>query len=196
MSGSDQAAGAVEPGLATRWWRRYWRNGAATLVALAGFGLVALGPAGIAAGLRDHTQRQAEAAAAAQPYLGMEVRDGPVSFVVHRIQCGMAEAGDETTNGQRCEVTVGARNDGTEEVTVPGTEQLLRATAGARHRPTDGEPEPFGTIAPGEAATATIAFDLPPRSVATHVEVHASPYTRGQAVAIGGPPLPLLSASD
>jgi hypothetical protein len=178
-------------GLPARLWRRYWRGGAATLVALIGLGLVTAGPAGVAAGLRDYAQRQVAAAAARQHLLGTEVRDGPVTFVVHQIQCGAAE--DETANGQLCEVTIGARNDGDEEVTVPGSQQLLYGTKGARHRSATGESEPFGTIAPGEAATATIAFDLPPGWVATHVEVHATPYTRGQAVAIDGPPLPLPS---
>jgi hypothetical protein len=178
-------------GLLARWWRRYWRGGAAALVALTGLGLVTMGPAGVAAGLRDYTQRQAATAAARQHLIGTEVRDGPVTFVVHQIQCGAAQ--DETANGQLCQVTIGARNDGDEEVTVPGTEQLLYGTKGARHRSVTGESEPFGTIAPGEAAAATIPFDLPPGWVATHVEVHATPYTRGQVVAIGGRPLPLPS---
>jgi hypothetical protein len=170
---------------------RWWRSGAAALVGLIGLGLVTVGPAGVAAGVRDYAQRPA---AAGQHLLGTEVRDGPVTFVVHQIQCGAAE--DETTNGKLCEVTIGARNDGDEEVTVPGTEQLLHGTKGARHRSVTVELEAFGTIGPGEAATATIAFDLPPSSVATHVEVHATPYTPGQLIAIDSPPLPLLSARD
>jgi hypothetical protein len=193
MSGSDGAHRGASR-LAATWWRRYWRAGAATLTALAGLGLLTIGPASVALGVRDYAQRQAEAAKSAQHQVGTEVRDGPVTFVVHNIHCGPAEA--ETVNGQLCEVTVGARNDGAEEITVPGPAQVLHGTGGARLRPLPGDAKPFGKIGPGEAATATIAFDIPSQSVVTHVEVHASSYTRGQAVVIDGRPLPLLAASD
>lgn len=176
-----------------RWWRRYWRGGAAALVALAGLALLAFGPAGLAVGARDYTQQRAQAAAAAEPQPGVEVRDGPISFVVHTIQCGSAERGD----GQRCQVTVEARNDGGEELTVPGAAQRLHGSEGARHSPAADQPgEPFGTLRAGQAATAMIRFELPAHSRPTYVEVHATAYTRGQAVAITGGPLPLLAADD
>jgi hypothetical protein len=175
-------------------WRRRWRTAAATLTALAGLALLTLTPAGLALGVHEYSQRQAEAAKAAQHQLGTDVRDGPVTFVVYNIHCGPAET--ETANGQLCEVTVGARNDGVEKLAVPGPAQMLYGTGGARLRPMPGDPKPFGTIKPGEAATATIAFDIPARSVATHVEVHATPYTRGQVVIIDVRPLPLLAAND
>lgn len=193
MSGSDGGQRSAGRPRAS-WWRRHWRAGAAMLTALAGFAGLTAGPAGLALGVRDYAQRQAEAAKAAQHQLGTEVRDGPVTFVVHKIHCGPAEA--ETVNGQLCEVTIGARNDGTEEITVPGMAQLLYGSGGARLRPALDDPEPFGTIGPGGAATATIAFDVPSRSVISHVEVHASSYTRGQPVVIDGRPLPLLAATD
>jgi hypothetical protein len=176
------------------WWRRHGRATAAALAALAGLALLTLGPAGVALGLRDHAQRQAEAARAAQHQLGTEVRDGPVTFIVHNIHCGPAEA--ETVNGQLCEITVGARNDGAEKIPVPVGVQVLYGTGGARLRPVPEESTPFGTLEPGEAATATIAFDIPARSVVSHVEVHATPYTRGQVVIIDSRPLPLLAAHD
>jgi Domain of unknown function (DUF4352) len=175
-------------------WRRYWRAGAAALTACAGFGLLTAGPAGLAIGVRDYQQRQAEAAFAAEHQLGTEVRDGPVAFVVHNVSCGPAKS--ETMNGQLCEVTIGARNDGAEEITVPGGAQMLHGTGGARLRPFGGDGKPFGTLEPGQAATATIAFDIPAASVVNHVEVHATSYSRGQAVAIDGRPLPLLTAGD
>jgi uncharacterized protein DUF4352 len=175
-------------------WRRHWRAGIAAVVALAGFALMALGPAGFAFGVRDELQRRADAVQAAQLKLGTEVRDGPITFVVHSVHCGAAEK--ETTNGQLCEVTIGVRNDGTEELAVPGPAQVLYGSAGARLRPVPGDAEPFGKIGPGQAATATIPFDVPATSVITHVEVHATSYTRGQAIALGTPPLPLLSTTD
>lgn len=174
--------------------RRYHRAGAAALTGLAGFGLLTAGPAGLAFGVRDYTHRRAEAAIAAQPQVGTEVRDGPVAFTVHNVFCGPAQ--EETINGQLCEVTIGARNDGTAAITVPRGAQMLHGTGGARLRPIPADQQPFGTMAPGQAATATIAFDIPAGSVVTHVEVHATPYSRGQAVAIDGRPLPLLAARD
>jgi hypothetical protein len=207
MSGSD-ADGVVGPArpaallrrpapavrrLATRWWHRYWRGGAATLTALAGYGLLALGPAGVAAGIQEYRQWRAATAAADQPLLGVEIRDGPIAFIVHSVHCGTAA---ETVNGMLCEVTVAARNDGDQALTVPGSEVVLHGAEGVRHRPVAAEPEPFGAIPPGAAATALIGFDLPPTSEPTHVEVHAGPYTAGQRIALGGPPLPLLSATD
>jgi hypothetical protein len=186
MSGDEEVS--------VSWWHRYWRPVAAGLVALAALSLLAAGPAALALGVRDELRRQDAAAEAARHRLGTEVRDGPATFVVHSVHCGAAEG--ETTNGQLCEVTIGVRNDGPEELAVPGLAQMLYAAAGARLRPATEEPEPFGKIGPGQAATATIPFDVPSQSVITHVEVHATPYTRGQAIALDGPPLPLLSAPD
>lgn len=188
MSGTEQPT--TSGGL----WDRRWPTGVAALTALTGLSLLALGPAGLALGVREQLQRRTEAAALAEHTLGTEVRDGPVSFVVHTVHCGPAES--DTTNGQLCEVTIGARNDGTEPLAVPGPAQLLFGTAGARLRPVLQDPEPFGRIGPGQAATATIPFDVPSTSVITHVEVHATPYTRGQPVALGGPPLPLPAKAD
>lgn len=187
MSGTAEAEAQV-----TGWWHRCWRPITAGLAALAGLALLAAGPAAFALGIRDQLQRRA--AENTQHKLGTEVRDGPVTFVVHTVACGAAE--EATVYGQLCEVTIGARNDGTEELIVPGPAQVLYGSAGARLRPVRQDAEPFGTIAPGQAATATIAFDVPSKSVITHVEVHATPYTRGQPIAIDGPPLPLLSATD
>lgn len=195
--GSDEPAEPAEPGPAGgrigRWWRRYWRGGAAALVALAGLALLAFGPAGLAVGARDYTQQRVQAAAAAAPQPGMAVRDGPISFVVHTVHCGSDGPGE----GRRCEVTVEARNNGGEELTVPGSAQRLHGSEGARHIPAADQPgEPFGTLRAGQAATAAIRFELPAQSRPTHVEVHATPYTRGQAVAIPGGPLPLLAGND
>ena len=168
-----------------------WRGGIAGLVALAGLAVLVLGPIGLAVGLRDRTE-------AGPPrtgnLLGTEVRDGPVRFVVHAIHCGLTP---DAFNGQLCEVTIEARNEGAAAVTVPGPAQLLYGSDGVRFLPAiDTERAPFGSLAPGEAATAAIRFDLPYTAVATVVEVHAGPYTPGRLVAIGGPPMPLLSAMD
>lgn len=171
-----------------------WRTGAAALVGCAGFGLLTAGPAGLVLGVRDYTQRQADAALTAEPQLGTQVRDGPVAFVVHSVACGPAEA--ETVHGQLCKVTVGARNDGIEEITIPGGAQLLHGSGGARLRAIPSDGEPFGTMAPGQAATAIITFDIPTGSIVSHVEVHATAYSRGQAVVVDGPPLPLPAGED
>jgi hypothetical protein len=179
-----------EPG--GSWWRQHWREAAPALAALAGLMLLTLAPAGLALGAHDFLQRQERSAAAGAHQPGSAVRDGPASFVVHTVHCGAAD-GSGARNGQLCVATVEARNDGDSELTIPGTAQRLHGSRGARHVPVADQPKPFGTLRPGEAATATIRFDLPPHSTVTFVEVHATAYTRGQAVAIAGGPLPLLA---
>lgn len=184
----DAPSPEPEPAATPTWWRRHWRAGAATLTALAGLALLAFGPAGIAREIHDYAQRRAAAAVESAHLPGTEVRDGPVSFVVHMIHCGRVK---KSLYGQRCEVTVGARNDGPGQVTIPGAAQRLHGSEGARHNPVGDDPEPFGTLRPGQAATGTVRFDVPPHSTITHAEVHSGDYTRGQAVRLLGPPLPL-----
>ncbi|HEY8475038.1 MAG TPA: DUF4352 domain-containing protein [Natronosporangium sp.] len=173
--------------------RERGRFAAAALAGLAGLGVLTMTPAGLALGFREYLHRQTEAALAAQHQVGTEVRDGPVVFTVHNIFCGPEP---ETENGQLCQVTIAARNEGTEEITVPGNAQLLYGSKGARLRPVPGDEEPFGKLAPGQTATATIPYDIPAASKVTHVEVHATAYTRGQPVYIDGRPLPLLAVAD
>lgn len=181
--------GPPEP--APPWWRRHWRAGAAALTALAGLAVLAFGPAGIAQSVHDYAQRRAAAAIASAHLVGTEVRDGPVAFIVHMVRCGEVT---ESAFGRQCEITVAARNDGPAEVTIPGAAQRLHGSEGARHNPVEGDPEPFGTLRPGQAATGTVRFDVPPHSTVTHVEVHSGDYTRGQAVRLLGPPLPLAGS--
>ena len=159
-----------------------------------GFGLLTLGPAGIAVGVLGYAALNDRPGGTTLPLVGTEVHDGAVTFVVHTLRCGTAEP-DQAMHGRLCELTVAARNDGPHEVTVPASIQRLAGPRGARHLPVpDGDPVPFGTLAPGEAATARITYDLPEHASITHVEVHADPTTDGTAVGLPGPPLPLLSA--
>lgn len=181
------------PGTARRrvrpWFHRHWRGTAAVTAAFVGLSMLTLAPAGAAVGVNGLAQQQARQSTAELPQIGAEVRDGPVTFVVHLLRCGADP--DGTRHGQLCAVTIGARNDGLEDVTVPGTRVALVGSKGAHHLPAGDDPEPFGTLAPGEAATAKLRYDLPLGWRAHQVLVHADPYSPGQAVAIGGPPLPL-----
>lgn len=167
---------------------RFWKPAVASLTALVGLALVTLGPAAVALLWQDRSQSQAQERAG-QHYLGMPVRDGPITFVIHEVRCG---PDSEATHGQRCEVTIGVRNDGAEETTVPGSAQRLRVAEEAWHQPVNIDKELFGALAPGKTATAVLGFDLPRHVTATHVEVHSDTYSRGQPIDVGGPPLPLL----
>jgi hypothetical protein len=171
---------------------RFGRASAAGLVALTGLAMITLGPAAIAIGW--HTQNQIRIAQeTTRNPIGTEVREGPATFVVHEVRCG---ADDDTVHGQRCTAEVTVRNDGAEELTVPGIAQVLQGPDGVRYLPVLADPEPFGTLEPGEDATATFRYDLPPHGRVTHVRVHSDVYSRGEAVTIGGPPLPLVPPTD
>jgi hypothetical protein len=156
------------------------------LVALAGLALVALGPAALVVAWRDHAAHLERAQAQETYRVGDPVSDGPVTFVVHEVRCGAAPE-EETTHGQLCEVTLGARNDGEEAVRIPGGAQILRGSLGARHQPTRAGATLLGTLEPRQAATAVLQYDLPLHSTVTHVEVRADTYSRGIPVAVGAP---------
>lgn len=173
---------------AGRWWHRRGPETASRTAAVAGLSALLVAPVLLALVVWSYLQ-PAQTVQVDSPYLvGSEVRDGPVTFVVHLVRCGETP---EAVHGQRCEVVVGARNHGSHPVTIPALAQTLLADTGAQHRPAVGEqPKPFGTLAPGEAAAAELTFDLPATSQVTAVRVHAGPYTEGQAVKVDHP-LPL-----
>lgn len=165
------------------------RPAATAAAALAGLATLTLGPAGIALLWQAGAEhRQAEAAATAT-YLGTPVRDGPVTFVVHELRCG---SDDESTYGRRCEVTLGARNDGRGTVTVPAGAQWLRVAEGARHQAVNLDEATLGELRPGQSATTVLVFDLPRHATVTHLEVHADTYSQGAPVDVAGQSLPLL----
>lgn len=153
------------------------RGGLLALVAVTGLALLTLGPAGIALLVRDYATGEPTAG----HRIGEPVQDGPVTFLVHQVRCGPHE---ESVNGRLCEVTLGARNDGKREVTVPSTAQSLLVSPGARHLPTRAGTDQFGTLAPGEAATAVIRFDLPADAEITQLRLRADTYSRGVPVAV------------
>ncbi len=171
---------------------RFGRASAAGLVALTGLAAITLGPAAIAIGWHAQHQIRIAEEATRNP-IGTEVREGTATFVVHEVRCG---ANDDTVHGQRCTTEITVRNDGEEELTIPGTAQVLHGPDGVRYLPVLDDPEPFGTLEPGEDATATFEYDLPPHGRVTHVGVHFDVYSRGEAVTIGGPPLPLTPPTD
>jgi hypothetical protein len=178
----DAAAPGRGPG------RRPSRRRTATLLAgLTGLVVLTLGPGAIALGWHAYAQHQA-AASASRHLLGGETPDGPAVFVVREIRCGEA---DGSVHGQRCVVTVVARNNGDRALTIPGIAQMLHGPDGVRHLPVPGDPAPFGTLAPGESATAAIEYDLPVHAEITHVGVRADAYSRGQAIHVSGRLLPL-----
>lgn len=156
--------------------------------AVTGLSVLTLGPVVLALGVWAYLRPEPAGEVAAPQPVGVEVRDGPVAFVVHVVRCGRS---DRAMHGQMCEVVVGARNDGNHPVRIPAAAQLLLADTGARHLPAPEEERiPFGTLVPGEAATAALTFDLPADSRPTVVQVHTDPYTEGRAVQVGTP-LPL-----
>jgi hypothetical protein len=160
-------------------------------VGLTGLVMLTVGPAALAVGAHAYAQWTEQQRKVAHPPLGTPVRDGAVTFVVHTLRCGQV-APDRAVHGRLCEATVGARNNGVEQVTIPGALQKLAGPEGTRHLPATDEPEPFGTIDPGEAATAILTYDLPTHATITHIELHGGPYTHGRLVALDAQ-LPLVT---
>jgi hypothetical protein len=166
---------------------RFGRASAATAVGLLGLAVILLGPAAVAIGW--HTQHQIRTAhETTRNPLGTPVTDGPATFLVEEVRCG---ADDDTVHGQRCLVEITARNDGDDPLAIPGIAQVLIGPGGVRYLPENSAPEPFGTLAAGESATAVLAYDLPPHARVTHVGVHADPYSAGERVWLAGTPQPL-----
>lgn len=169
--------------------RRILRPTVAVVAALAGLTLVTMGPAAIVLLWHKHDERQEAAVAATAHYLGSPVRDGSVTFVVHEVRCGSDR---DDTSRRRCEVTVGARNDGSDTVNVPASAQWLRVAEGARHQPVNRDDQLLGELAPGRSATAVLVYQLPRHATVTHVELRAGPYSPGTPVDVAGQSLPLL----
>lgn len=157
--------------------------------ALAGLAAMALGPAGIVLLWREQGERQEAAVAAVAHYVGTPVRDGSVTFVVHELRCGSDR---ESPAKRRCEVTLGARNEGSQKVEVPAAAQWLRVAEGARHQAVNLDERMLGELAPGKSATAVLVFELPRHATVTHLEVRADPYSPGTPVDVAEQWLPLL----
>jgi hypothetical protein len=168
------------------------RAAAASLVGLVGLAVIVLGPTALALSWHTHNEIQAAQEASRNP-VGSEVREGSATFVVEEVRCG---ADDDTVHGQRCEVEIHVRNDGDEELTVPGIAQVLVGPEGVRYLPVTGDEEPFGILEPGEWGEALLEYDIPPHARVTHVGVHEDMYSEGETVSLGGPPLPLVPVTD
>lgn len=162
--------------------RRYVQAAAATLVALAALALVSLGPSGVILLWRAYGELQADAGA--RTGIGEPVRDGTVTFVLHEVRCG-PDGG--AVNGQVCEVTIAARNDGTGNIAVPARAQMLEVSKGARHLPSNSDSAQFGELAPQETTTTVIRYDIPDDATPTHIEVRGHTYSRGTPIPIGTP---------
>ncbi|HLV59173.1 MAG TPA: DUF4352 domain-containing protein [Natronosporangium sp.] len=180
----------------TRRWRpplRRLRRTTLTLtVALTGLAILLLGPAAIAVAV--HLSVRHEDVPAGQRYLGDPVQAGPAVFVVHELRCG--EDRENSLNGRVCEVAVSVHNLGDEALTVPAQALVLYGPGSVRFLPAGGEAEPFGTLEPGDSATARIGFDVPPQAEITHVGVRPDVYADSVPVAVTGAPLPLRSPGD
>lgn len=155
--------------------RRYART-ITIFVALAGLGLLALGP-----GAMVLLWRAYDGLRAVTDTTSSVVRDGAVTFELHTVRCN---PDDTSLNGQVCEVTIAARNNGTEEISVPGRAQMLCVREGARHLPTDPDSTPFGELAPREAVTAVMRYDIPAGATVTQIEVRSGVYSDGVPIPI------------
>lgn len=165
------------------------RSTGTRMVALAGLGILVLGPALLVAGW--YALARSDPDPGARP--GTEVRSGPVTFQVRQLRCG--PDADGTTNGRRCEITVRARNGGDQDVTVPGSSQHLHAPEGVRYLPQPADPEPFGTLEPGDAATTVLIFDIPPGVPVSGIGVRSDAHVDARVVAFTEGPLPLPEPS-
>jgi hypothetical protein len=162
---------------------RFGRAITASFIALLGLAFFAIGPTAVAFGWHGYLKMRTAERVAAEPVVGAEVHDGPVSFVVHELECEIEVAW--SVHGRLCEVRITARNRGDEPVTIPGSAQMLHGPEGLRHLPIS-DPAPFGTLGPGDEETAVIEFDVPPHALITHVGVHADPYSDGARIRLPG----------
>lgn len=156
--------------------RRYAQT-VTTFVALAGLGLISLGPGAVVLLWRAYNELRVVTHTDDQV-----VRDGTVTFELHKVQCG---TDDDSVNGQVCEVTIAARNDGADEVSVPAQAQMLCVEKGARHLPADPDPEAFDELGPQEATTAVMRYDIPEGATVTRIEVRSDLYSEGVPIPVG-----------
>lgn len=170
------------------WWRRNRRTGLTGLIALVGLSAVTLGPAAAVTLLATQVDQPEEPTQVNR--IGQPVPSGPVTFIVHEVRCGPDEQRAE--HGRLCEVTLGVRNEGTSDITVPSLAQSLHVVEGARHQPIEDGTGDLETLAPAEAASVILRYDLPLGTTISHLEVRPDTYAQGQPVAVGVP-YPLLT---
>lgn len=161
--------------------------GGVILIAVAGKGTTQGGGGGVGG------------AAAAGPVaagINQPARDGKFEFTVIKVQCGLAQVGDELLNrkpqGQYCLVTVKVTNIGTEPRTLAAANQHAYNASGARYDADstasiyldDAGRALYEDINPGNTVNGTIVFDIPKGASLARLELHDSALSGGVAVTL------------
>lgn len=126
--------------------------------------------------------------------LNQAARDGKFEFTVTKVQCGVAQVGDELLNrkaqGQYCLVTVKVTNIGDESRTLAASNQYAFNATGAKYDADstasiyldDAGRALYEAINPGNSVNGTIVFDIPKGASLTRLELHDSALSGGVAV--------------
>lgn len=129
--------------------------------------------------------------------LNQPARDGKFEFTVTKVQCGVAQVGNELLNrkaqGQYCLVTVRVKNIGNEARTLAASNQYAYNAAGAKYDADstasiyldDAGRALYEDINPGNAVDGTLIFDVPKDAQLVRLELHDSALSGGVAVTLG-----------
>jgi hypothetical protein len=138
---------------------------------------------------------------ASESRVGQEVRSGPFSFTVTRVECVGQEVGTppstRTAQGRFCLLHLSLRNVGDQPATYSGSAQLLSDTSAKRYNPGSMDPVPPATplvtgagdkeitdvrLNPGSEADGVLIFDMPVAAKPAEFEFHSGPRTIGVKV--------------
>lgn len=138
---------------------------------------------------------------ASESRIGQEVRSGPFSFTVTRVDCVGQEVGvapnTRIAQGRFCLLYLSLRNIGDRPSVYSGAGQLLIDSAARRYSPgvmDAGPPPPPLTITggvreitsirlnPGATADGVLVFDMPVAAKPAEFEFHSGPRTIGNKV--------------
>jgi hypothetical protein len=128
--------------------------------------------------------------------LGDPVRDGRLTFVVHRVECAVASLGrpprTKAADGQFCLVRVSVTNSNHEPVTFRDADQRAVGSDGSEYRPDSAAGALVGRgadlrltrIAPETRIEGTVVYDVPTTSRIERLRWHESPRSAGAEVAV------------
>jgi hypothetical protein len=115
--------------------------------------------------------------------IGQEVRDGKFAFVVNGVQRSPT-AGDETARGEFVIVTMTVKNTGDQPQSFFAQNQKLFDTSGRQYA-ADSMATADSMVMdlnPGFTLPVKVAFDVPPGTAISAVEVHDSAFSGGAKI--------------
>lgn len=175
---------------------------AVAVVALALLAWLAVGRSGSAADHASATNAGLDLVnTASESRVGQEVRSGPFSFVVTRVDCVGQEVGTppstRVAQGRFCLLHLNLRNVGDQPEAYSGSDQLVADASARRYSPgtmaAGPPPPPLVTGAgeteitdvrlnPGSEIDGVLIFDMPVAAKPAEFEFHPGPHTIGVKV--------------